>query len=111
MSWTDFVRLKKGKWCSKNREGVLKVFVPSSSSVQDAIMVRNECEQYCRVEKTCWGCSVDCGNPCQWSAILTCGTLNDWGGMIEGDVTYKQGITLVKLSTSLGPLSDIRDVI
>ena len=93
MSWADFLRLKKGKWCSKNREGVLKVFVPSSSSVQDAITVRNECEEYCRVEETCWGCSVDCKNPCQRTAILACGTLIEWGGLIEGDVTYKQGIT------------------
>ena len=105
MSCPDFVRSEKGKYCSKNTHGVLKEFVPSSSSVQDAITIRNECEQYCRVDETCWGCSVHCGSPCQWNAVPECGTFKNWGGMIEGDVTHKQGITLVLHSKFLGQVN------
>ena len=103
MSCPDFVRSEKGKYCSKNRHGVLKEFVPSSSSVQDAITIRNECEQYCRVEERCWGCTVHCGSPCQWNAIPVCGKLTDWDGKIEGDVTRKQGMTLLLHSNLLRP--------
>ena len=85
----SFNRSEKGKYCSKNKDNVIKAFIPTSGGIDDAIMSRNECEDYCQNDETCWGCSVHCGNPCQWNAIPECGNYNDWGGVIEGDITRK----------------------
>ena len=102
ISCLGFVR-SKGKYCSKNTQGVLREFVPPSSSEQDALTIRNSCEQYCSVKETCWGCSVHCGVgiPCQWNAISECGAVKDGKGIIEGDITQKQGIILVIHSSLL----------
>ena len=88
---TDFIRSKKGKHCRKNNENVLEEFTRPSGGGDDAIMSRNECEEYCLTQETCWGCSVYCGTPCQWNAITDCGDYDNWAGLIDGDVTHKEG--------------------
>ena len=68
---------------------MLKAFIAKSSSNEDAFDSLNACESYCKGEVECWGCSVHCGNPCQWNAIPTCGKRINWSGKIEGDITQK----------------------
>ena len=75
----------------------MKEFVPASSLIVDAIKSRDACESYCDGQSGCWGCSVHCGNPCQWNAIPDCGRINNFGGIIEGDITKKISINLGKL--------------
>ena len=93
----DFERSEKGKFCSKNTDNVIKAFIALSESIDDAISKRNECEDFCRNNEECWGCSVHCDqpNPCQWNAIPDCGdpeTHSTFSGMIEGDITRKKNI-------------------
>ena len=87
---SKFERSEKGKWCGLNTRNVMKEFIPSSSSIADATKVRDACESYCYLKSTCWGCSVHCGNPCQWNAISECGSMRNFRGIIEGDVTKKK---------------------
>ena len=51
------------------------------------------CETYCLKDQRCWGCSVQCYTPdkCQYNAIANCGELQNWAGLIKGDVTQKPG--------------------
>ena len=96
MLFTEFIRSEKGKYCEFNTKNTLKEFIiASSTETATAGLSRNSCEDYCRKEQTCWGCSVHCGSPCQWNAIPECGTVKDWHGMIEGDITQKSGINLM----------------
>ena len=85
----EFDRSEKGKYCQFNTRNVLKEFIPVSTSIEDAIISRDECENYCNDKSECWGCSVHCGSPCQWNAIPECGVWHGWGGLIDGDITQK----------------------
>mmetsp|Transcript_107539 Transcript_107539/g.335282 ORF Transcript_107539/g.335282 Transcript_107539/m.335282 type:complete len:685 (-) Transcript_107539:95-2149(-) len=88
-----------GKYCSKNREGVLREFPAASGSKRDALKALSQCEDYCFGAEGCWGCSVDCrkapleygvlGVGCQWSAIPACGQEINWPGSISGDISQK----------------------
>ena len=60
---------------------------PSKDSY-GAIFARNECEDYCRNDSNCWGCSLS-KTPFGWNAIPDCGDLQSWPGYIEGDVSRK----------------------
>ena len=85
----EFIR-KKGKYCVKNTQNMLKEFKPPSSSIDDAIVSRDNCEEYCGIEENCWGCSIACQlGSCQWNAIPRCGKKEKWEGVIEGDITAK----------------------
>ena len=86
-----FTRSAKGKFCQYNTVNVLKEFRPSSGAIAEAIKSRDECEEYCSTQESCWGCSVHCASPCQWNAIPACGLNNDWMGLIDGDITQKPG--------------------
>ena len=100
----EFVRYQKGKWCSDGRNNVLKEFKADSSSTspEDLVRIRNQCEDYCETNESCWGCSVACGSDahmdinagCQWNAIPSCGDVHLWAGLIEGDISRRPGITL-----------------
>eukprot|EP00931_Biecheleriopsis_adriatica_P042677 TRINITY_DN24339_c0_g1_i1.p1 TRINITY_DN24339_c0_g1~~TRINITY_DN24339_c0_g1_i1.p1 ORF type:complete len:538 (-),score=63.67 TRINITY_DN24339_c0_g1_i1:100-1608(-) len=88
-----FVRSYPGKSCEGAGVNVLRPFVPVSTSDADAIRARDRCESFCRGIHGCWGCSVHCGQPCQWNAIQACGKEKDWKGKILGDITRKQELT------------------
>lgn len=83
-----FLRFR-GKHCSRNRENVIKDFVPSSASDADAEVARDKCEEFCNTQEKCWGCSIYCGHPCQWNAIPSCGNFKSWTGKIDGDIIEK----------------------
>ena len=57
---------------------------------------RDGCEDYCREQEKCWGCSIRCPAQCQWNAIPECGPEVSWEGKIEGDITHKPGICCQK---------------
>ena len=91
----------KGRYCSKNNNGVLKEFIPRTASDADAIKVRDQCEAHCLEVAACQHCSVHCasGNSwsgvCQWNAIPTCGTTSSFAGKLAGDTSTKIGVCLV----------------
>ena len=92
---TGFLRSKPGKRCTLRSAHVLKEFVMLSPADSEAILRRNECEEYCRKHAFCWGCSVVCQSSdlhCRWSALPECGLYETDTGIIEGDVTRKLGM-------------------
>ena len=54
-------------------------------------MALMECERFCGRIKTCWGCSINCNTSCQWNAIPDCGNVEEWDGMMKGDISEKPG--------------------
>ena len=91
----EFDRSQPGKYCQLNKVNVLKEFIPVTSYTEDAIVSRDVCEDYCKGNSECWGCSIHCTPKCQWNAIPECGktqNINN-GGMIEGDITQKLNIS------------------
>jgi hypothetical protein len=56
------------------------------------------CESFCATDAQCHACSVDCpsNSPsfphgvCQWAALPACGKVDQWGGLISGDISLKQ---------------------
>lgn len=100
-----FQRSSKGKYCSKNHQGVMGKFVMANATTGEAVRARNQCEAFCGKNKhNCWGCSVDCSlgtmTRCQWVAIPECGAVTAWAGLIEGDITQKRpgGVATITLS-------------
>ena len=88
---SDFIRSSIGKMCNIKKQNVLKKFLLDSESLEDATRIRLACEEYCSWRENCWGCSIQCSPSCQWNAISECGSVEDWNGMIEGDITQKPG--------------------
>ena len=69
-------RSPAGNYCSKNKQNVLKKFVPKTPSLADAEKVLAQCEEFCIESTQCHFCSVDCvASPtlCQWVALPDCG--------------------------------------
>ena len=85
----DFFHSTKGRYCLHNNKNVFETFIPTSDSIEDAIEALNSCENYCRKEENCWGCSVFCSDRCKWNAIPECGPEYPWEGKIEGDISRK----------------------
>ena len=95
ISFLEFDRSKKGKYCHFHGVNVLKEFIPVSSYIEDAIVSRDACETYCKGKSECWGCSIQCKPKCQWNAIPQCGKIHNLalGGLIDGDITQKINIS------------------
>ena len=93
-----FVRSVKGYQCTFNKAYILSRFPSYSPSTQDLAVARDNCEDYCRDQDQCWGCSVHCvdaftrNTSCEWNAIKRCDKIVPWTGKIKGDVTHKPGI-------------------
>ena len=105
---SGFSRTPKGRFCQSNGEedAILKAFTPrrtipnpsfnpslpvTDENFEDAKIARNDCEGWCSNDPSCWGCSVVCGVSCLWNALSYCGTIAEWTGLIEGDITQKSG--------------------
>ena len=91
----DFIR-SKGKRCNKRKGTVLAKFrihnkTMPNGQIHNALVARNECENYCAAKEDCWGCSVDCEKNCHWNALQDCGVQEDYSGIIDGDITQKPG--------------------
>ena len=95
------VRSVKGYRCNKatfNKANILKEFSSYSPSTDDLAIARDKCEDFCRDQDQCWGCSVRCvdaytrDTTCEWNAIKRCNKIVRWTGKITGDVSHKQGI-------------------
>lgn len=91
----EFSRSPKGEYCSKNKEGILKVFPMASEGEKAAEATLSACEAFCKGSDQCQACSVDCAGDsrtqCNWNAIPQCGSVKTWEGIIPGDVSRKQG--------------------
>ena len=85
------MRSEKGFTCYTKDDDVLKKFLLNSRGTSDAIVSRNECENYCSTQRNCWGCSVNCNKTCQWNALTGCRDQRPWKGLIKGDITQKTG--------------------
>ena len=72
----------------------MKEFIFPTNVIPDASFALTECETYCgRIEK-CWGCSAHMNNGSyQWNAITQCKDLDEWEGLIQGDVTQRPSRT------------------
>eukprot|EP00750_Incisomonas_marina_P031514 INCI8217.1.p1 GENE.INCI8217.1~~INCI8217.1.p1 ORF type:complete len:885 (+),score=119.99 INCI8217.1:128-2782(+) len=83
-----------GQYCSLNHQGVQAKFPMAGAGAEDAQAALAKCEAFCQNTDECTACSVDCslGNMkvCQWVALPACGTVNDWAGIIAGDISYKR---------------------
>ena len=90
----DFIRLEIGKRCQKRNINILKEFVVSSKSSDNARKAIARCENYCARNNICWGCSIDCGKQCRWNAIPDCGKQEKWTGLANGDITQRPGTNI-----------------
>ena len=62
-----------------------------NGQIHNALVARNECENYCSPKQECWGCSIDCGLICHWNAIKDCGIQEDFSAITDGGITQKPG--------------------
>ena len=90
----DFIRLEIGKRCQKRNINILKEFVVSPKSSDNARKAIARCENYCARNNICWGCSIDCGKQCRWNAIPDCGKQEKWTGLANGDITQRPGTNI-----------------
>ena len=97
-------RSKKGEYCEKNKQGVLKEFPAATSSVADATAALVACEDFCRASSECTACSVDLAARLQWAAIPDCGAIRTWPGSIAGDISFKSSAGEATITLS-GPAS------
>ena len=95
----EFIRAEKGKRCVKRNSNVLKQFIVATESVDDAVIARDECEEYCEDSERCWGCSVHCEERCQWNAISECGGYDNWNGLTVGDISQKASKFSISMQT------------
>ena len=72
---------------------MLREFIFPSLDFSTSSKALMGCETYCLIDQKCWGCSIHCSTPekCQYNAIPNCGELQNWAGLMEGDVTQKPG--------------------
>ncbi len=88
------LRGSKGTFCSENGDGVLGYYNMANVTAAAAEAALAQCEAACIADPKCSACSVDCppgsAGKCRWAAIPQCGTLNNWDGIIAGDVSMKQ---------------------
>ena len=112
-----------GRRCSRRSENanVLKIFKPQTNIAykttkdgdyetatltddnrKDAMFARDECVKWCSNQENCFACSSDCSvdkDTCTWNALKQCGAWQFWDGIIEGDVSEKEGRVKKKLET------------
>ena len=89
---SEFIRYPKGTSCSHKGAIVLEQFSSTSRDPTNASQALKKCEEYCSWHKMCWGCSIICGQACQWNAISECNDVLQWNGLMEGDISRKPGM-------------------
>ena len=92
--YLGFIRHEKGKKCDYKFRNVIKEFPTSSETETGYVNSRNDCEKYCSITESCWGCSVSCESKCHWKALSGCEQQENWKGLINGDISEKPGISI-----------------
>jgi hypothetical protein len=86
-------RRGKGAYCSENGVGVLGFYTMANVTAAAAVDALTQCEVSCVERRECRACSVVCplgsAGKCSWVAIMRCGTIGTWDGIIAGDVSLK----------------------
>ena len=75
---------------------MLKKFSFPNDAMLNASIALSECNRYCGRIKSCWGCSIECNDSCQWNAIPECGHEEKWNGLMVGDISQKP--SMIKLT-------------
>ena len=68
----EFIHIKDSKSCIANNASFLKNFTYPTERYSTSSIALNQCETYCSGNDGCWGCSLDCGKGCNWTAISNC---------------------------------------
>ena len=90
----EFFRYPKGKRCSNYVKNIIKEFPFPSPQLENEFISLQACEKYCSMKSICWGCSIECNDrqvDCKFNAISSCKDEETWTGLLDGDITVKQG--------------------
>ena len=90
----EFFRYPKGKRCSNYVKPIIKEFPFPSPQLENGSISLQVCEKYCSIKSICWGCSIECNDrqvDCKFNAISSCKDEEAWIGLLDGDITVKQG--------------------
>ena len=88
-STEEFLRSEKGTRCKIRSSNIIKSFVFPSLSISNATVAISLCEKYCAMSQKCWGCSIQGTDSFQIDAITDCGKVENWTGLIDGEVSQK----------------------
>ena len=68
---SEYIQLANDTTCSDNDIRILEDFPPSIDRIYNVSSSKNECERYCSLNESCWGCFASSGSD-HWKAIENC---------------------------------------
>ena len=95
----EFTRLENVTTCKENYTDILKVFMMPEYSSNNSISndtALTDCEFYCALERTCWGCVKACNGKCQWNAVTHCERMHNRKDFVQQSMSQKPGKLIIQ---------------